>query len=46
MTAQRYPVRMYWRSKLEAQEDTKLDPRDEGILRQALERRCMQSAAP
>jgi hypothetical protein len=38
MTAQRYTVRMYWRSKMEAQEDTNLDPRDETILRQTLER--------
>jgi hypothetical protein len=38
MTAQRYTVRMYWRSTMEAQEDTNLDPRDGSILRQTLER--------
>jgi hypothetical protein len=38
MTAKRYTVRMYWRSSMQAQEDTSLDPRDDAILRQTLER--------
>lgn len=38
MTANRYQVWLFWRSKLELQEDTNLDPRDEVMLRQTLER--------
>ncbi|MDQ1678052.1 MAG: hypothetical protein QOF58_6656 [Pseudonocardiales bacterium] len=38
MTAKRYTVRMYWRSSMQVQEDTNLDPRDDAILRQTLER--------
>jgi hypothetical protein len=37
MTAKRYTVRTYWRSSMQAQEDTNLDPRDDAILRQTLE---------
>ena len=38
MAANRYTVRLYWRSRLEAQEDVNLDPWDEVILRSTLER--------
>lgn len=38
MAANRYTVRMYWRSSMEAQEDTNLDPRDDDMLRETLER--------
>ena len=38
MAANRYTVRMHWRSALESQEDVNLDPRDEVILRSTLER--------
>jgi hypothetical protein len=31
-------LRLYWRSTLEAQEDTNLDPTDEKMLRSTLER--------
>lgn len=38
MAAQRYTVRLYWRSSMRGEEETNLDPRDDAILRQTLER--------
>lgn len=38
MTANRYTLRLYWRSTMESQEDGNLDHRDDAMLRATLER--------
>lgn len=38
MTADRYTLRLYWRSTRELEEDFNLDPRDDDMLRATLER--------
>lgn len=38
VTASRYTLRLYWRSMIESQEDSNLDPKDDTMLRSTLER--------